>query len=138
MAQIHRRIVRTRLGTGSASRRANMRRRSFWHLGAGSKYARREFGSDTLRASLNTLVDSGHDCLVDTSTTLLLLLLGLFHLLDRIVGRHDLLALDTDSRGDGAQHRGAAADTHDLHVGRMVGRGEELDLTLTECLALDR
>src|SRR3954462_8982469 len=93
LAQVHARVV----GRTLATRRADVRRRAFGHVLLHSETTSGHFGRDALDAGSDTLLDSLGDRSIERRAALLFLaLLGLDHLVDRVLWRDDLLAWHAD------------------------------------------
>src|SRR5215831_7243658 len=97
-----------------------------------------ELSTDSLGTRLSALLKT-FDHLLDRSTLLLrLLLLLLIGLLQLLLARNDLLAVETDILRDAPQHGTAPGDAHDLLIHRIGGVLQELDLTLPLGFTLHR
>src|ERR1019366_115047 len=109
------RASRLWLATTFPGHGADVRRRPFGHTELRRDLSGRQLLRDVLDAQLDALLDALLD-LLRGRAALLLLLLGLLHLLQLIVGRNDFLAVEPDGLGHGAKDLPAAGDAHDLHV----------------------
>ncbi len=94
---------------------------SFRHLCPFRKQASSKFSRDSLHSGFDTLGHSLLHLLIQGTALLLLLFLLLVHPLDFLLGRHNLLAFQADSRRNSTKNISAAWDTNDMLINRIIG-----------------